>query len=388
MNYVVCPQQSIEVMLRVGLDAGRVTSSQPRRGERTMTTINPTITLEQILNEARRSIEVSDAELDEARKRRSVIGAALRNEFTGSRTYVNGSIAHGDALTPLTDVDLGVVVPNPGQKYGPGKRGPKDLKERAADTIRAGLKEEYGDLAVEVKGRKRSILVRFRDPVAPGRPDFTADVIVAVDNPDGAGLYIPRFDSWDRSHPETHTELVSIANKVTDACFARVVRLLKHWNRNNSKPLCSWNIKAFALDCIEAPTAMIPGLRAWFDYAMKQLSQGETPDPAGVATKPIKIDATRTEVIRRLTRALETLDRAIEYEKAGYMILAHNELAKLFNDPEMLPIPDPVEVMEEEARRITTQKAKDTKTFGSPALLTGTGTSAGHDRGNVRSWGA
>lgn len=353
-----------------------------------MTTISPTITLEQIVNDARRRIEVSDPELEEARKRRSAIGAALRNEFIGSRTYVNGSIAHGDALTPLADVDLGVVVPDPDEEYGPGKRGPKDLKERAADAIRAGLKEEYGDLAVEVKGSKRSILVRFRDPVAPGRPDFTADVIVAIDNSDGAGLYIPRFDTWDRSHPEKHTELVNTANKITEARFARVVRLLKHWNRSNSKPLCSWNIKALALDCIDASTALIPGLHAWFDHAIEQLSRGETLDPAGVATNPIKLNATRTEVIRRLTRALEKLDRAIEYEKAGYIVLAHNELAKFFNDPEMLPAPDPVAVVEEEALRITAQKAKDTKTFGSPALLTGTGASAGRDRGNVRSWGA
>lgn len=353
-----------------------------------MTTTIPTVTLEQIVNDARRRIEVSHAELDEARKRRAAIGAALRNEFRGSRTYVNGSIAHGDALTPLTDVDLGVVVPDPDYEYGPGKRGPKNLKQRAADAIRAGLKEEYGDLAVEVKGRKRSILVRFRNPVAPGQPDFTADVIVAIDNPDGAGLYIPRFDSWDRSHPEKHTDLVSTANTITDACFARIVRLLKHWNRSNIKPLCSWNIKALALNCVDAPTSLIPGLRAWFNYAINQLSLGETPDPAGVAAKPIELNGTRTEVVRRLTRALEKLDRAIGYEKAGYVILAHNELAKFFNDPEMLPAPEPNAVMEEEARRITAQRAKDTKLFGAPALLTGSGASAGHERGNVRSWGA
>ncbi|NDK30619.1 nucleotidyltransferase domain-containing protein [Nesterenkonia haasae] len=353
-----------------------------------MTTISPTITLEQILKEARRRIEVSDDELDEARKRRTAIGAVLLQEFPGSRTYVNGSIAHGDALTPLTDVDLGIVVPDPDQQYRPGKRGPKDLKERAAEAIRAGLKQRYGDLAVEVKGRKRSILVRFRDPVAPGKPDFTADVIVAIDNPGGAGLYIPRFESWDRSHPENHTELIVAANKITDACFARVVRLLKHWNRSNSKSLCSWNIKALALGCIDTPTALIAGMREWFRYAIEELSRGETPDPAGVAANLIKLNDTRTEVVRRLKRSLEKLDRAISYERAGYMTLAHNELAKFFNDPEMLPAPSPLAVLEEEGRRVAAEKANDSKTFGAPALLTGTGPSAGRDRGNVRSWGA
>jgi hypothetical protein len=78
--------------------------------------------LEQTLEAARRRIEVSRAELDEARRRRDQIGAALRDACPGSRVYVNGSIAHGDALYPLTDVDLGVLVPDPNRRYGPAKR--------------------------------------------------------------------------------------------------------------------------------------------------------------------------------------------------------------------------------------------------------------------------
>lgn len=348
---------------------------------------SPKPTLEQVVNEARRRIEVSDAELVEARRRRSAIGTVLREEFVGSRTYVNGSVAHGDALTPLSDIDLGVVIADPDHEYGPGRHGPKALKERAADAIRAGLKQEYGDLAVEVKGRKRSILVRFRDPVSPGKPDFTADVIVAIDNPNGAGLYIPRFESWDRSHPEKHTELVSTANKITKARFARIVRLLKHWNRRNGKSLCSWNIKALALGCVVIPTDMIAGMRDWFRYAIAQLSLGETSDPAGVATNPIKLNDTRNEVVRRLKRSVEKLDRAVDYESAGYMVLACNELAKFFNDPEMLPAPSAIAVLEEEGRRVVAEKTKDTKSVGAPALLTGTGASAGRGRRNVRSWG-
>lgn len=352
-------------------------------------TMTSTTTLKEILEEARHRIEVSDPELDEARKRRSALTSALRAEFPGARTYVNGSIAHGDALTPLTDVDLGVVVPDTDNEYGPGKQGPKQLKDRAAKAIRTGLKDDYGDLAVEVEGRKRSILVRFRDPVAPGQPDFTADVIVAIDNADARGLYIPRFQSWDRAHPEHHTELVLSANQTSKSTFARVVRLIKHWNCRNSKPLCSWNIKALALDCITTPTALLPAIREWFRCAIEQLFVSETPDPARVAKNPIKLNEkmTRTEVVRRLSRALERLDRAIQLEKAGYPLLAHDELAKFFNDADMLPAPDPAAVRHEEARRVTDQKKKDTQVYGAPALLTGTGVAAGTERSNVRSWG-
>ena len=168
-----------------------------------------------------------------------------------------------------------------------------------------------------------------------------------------------------------------------------MVRLIKHWNRRNSKPLCSWNIKALALDCITTPTALLPAVREWFRCATEQLSISETSDPARVAKNPIKLNEkmTRTEVVRRLSRALERLDRAVQLEKAGYPVLAHDELAKFFNDPDMLPAPDSAAVRHEEARRITDQKKKDTQVYGAPALLTGTGVAAGTERSNVRSWG-
>lgn len=52
-----------------------------------------------------------------------MIAAALRAEFPGSKVYVNGSVAHGDALTPLTDVDVGVIVAEAQQTHGPGSAG-------------------------------------------------------------------------------------------------------------------------------------------------------------------------------------------------------------------------------------------------------------------------
>lgn len=338
-------------------------------------------TLETILDTARNRIEVADNELTEARKRRSAISAALLNEFPGSRSYVNGSIAHGDALTPLTDVDLGVVVPDPDHIYGPGKIGPTRLEIRAAEAIRTALKPDYGDLAVEVKGRKRSILVRFRDPVTPGQPDFTADVIVAIDNPDGQGLFIPRYTSWDRSHPEAHTRMVRNAVEDTDVMYARIVRLLKHWNRSNGKPLCSWNIKALALGCITSPVTLVEGLQRWFTYAADELDNGETEDPAHVAPKPIKLNKPRTEVVRQLRRALDTLQFAIKLASEGYAILAQEQLADLFNDDDMLPHPPRPAVMQEQADRIRNQSST---TAGSPALIPSTNSS--RERVSTRSW--
>lgn len=330
-------------------------------------------TIAEVLEHVRRHIQVNDDELAEARRRRDLLAAALANEFPGSRTYVNGSVAHGDALDPLTDIDLGIVVAEAKDTYGPGKKGCADLQERAANAIRTALKEEFPDLRVEWEKRHRSILVRFSKAVAAGQADFTSDVIVAIEHPSGNGLYIPNHAGWSRSHPEKHTAMVRAANKKTSFTYARTVRLLKHWNRKNQKPLCSWNIKALALGCLTKPMPLATAMLAWFGHAIAVLSQGLTEDPAGVAEKPISIneDMTLTQVVERLRRARAGLARAVQLEKDGYPVQAHEEIAKFFRDDDILPGPDPCEVTTETSRKFEADRRKSIN------VLTGAGSAAG-----------
>lgn len=309
------------------------------------------------LVEARKRVQVTPEQLAAARRRRELIKVALIAEF-GGEVYFAGSLAHGDALHPLTDIDLGVVVPNPNMLYGPSGLGPAALQQRAADAIHRALAREFPRLRVELKGKKRAVLVRFGHPVVEGEADFTADVIVAVVPADGRGLYIPNRDSWDRSDPIGHTAMIKDRNEATRASFAQVVRLVKHWTRRHSDretgnpPLCSWNVKALALGVIFTNVSMTQGLRDWFRYAAAQLHIGETRDPSGVASEPIHIPKgwTRSEVVTELSRALSKLNSAIEYEAQGYPALAQAELARLFDDPEMMPAPQPSALARDEDR--------------------------------------
>lgn len=310
-------------------------------------------TLEGILEDARKRIQVLPEELDEARDRRDKIRAVLSAEFTGSPTYVNGSVAHGDALNPLTDVDVGVIVTGAGDTYGPGKAGPRELMDRAADAVREALREEYDGLVVTVEGQRRAVWVQFRTPVTTYAKDFTADIIVAVDNTWGEGLFIPNAidDTWDRAHPQKHTEMVLAANKDSGGTYTHAVRLLKHWCRMNGKPLCSWNIKALALGCLTESMPMMDALQTWFSYAIAELSQGLTEDPAGVVEDPIALNESSSLVLKRLRAASGHLVAARRFEDEGYPMLAWQELADLFNDEDMLPTPPAGPLLAEEQRR-------------------------------------
>ena len=349
-------------------------------------------TIEGHLEEAHRRIQVAREELVEARRRRDLITQALLKEFPGSTVYVNGSIPHQDALTPLTDVDLGVIVFGAENTHGPGMKGCTDLQERAANAIRKALKDEFPNSAVYTKNQRRAVLVRFRKPVDPTQDDFTADVIVAVNNTTGAGLYIPNYLSWDRSHPQKHTELIDTANELSEKTFARVVRLLKHWNRKNGKPLCSWNIKALALDVLLHRSTLLDGMLRWFDHAIDSLSVGLTPDPAKVAPKPIAInsDMTRTEVVNRLKVAREKLKDAVRLENDGWPLQAQEKLARFFNDEEMMPFPDAVKLAAEFSTRfLPTTNPVDSRPSTTPAAAgAGLATAAAvRPTPVVRSWG-
>jgi predicted nucleotidyltransferase len=337
-------------------------------------------TLEQLLTRARHRIEITEEEIKEARRRRELIANALRKEFPGSRVYYNGSLAHGDALTPLTDIDLGIVIAEAKHTHGPGKKGPRDLMGRAADAIRDALKPEFPKLTVTVEGCTRAVLIRFGDPVHAGETDFTADVICAMDNARAPGLFIPKAPGWSRSDPEAHTRMVRQAIKGTLVAFAHIVRLLKHWNRSNGKPLVSWNIKALALGCITRPTTQLAGLATWFTYAADELDKGLTEDPAHVAEKPIKLGKgwTQTQVVTALRDAGKRLDEAARLERDGYPLQAHEQLAKLFNDEEMLPHPDADAVRDEAVRRWKEQSLGGTSV--------GIGRGAGRPQVQARSW--
>lgn len=310
--------------------------------------------LEQQLDEGRRKLQVTREELAEARARRDKISKALQEAFPGGRTYVNGSVAHGDANTPLTDVDLGIVVETAG-RFGPTGLGPAPLMEIARDAIKDAMKSDYPKLTVTIEGQKRAVLVRFGDPVTAGQADFTADVIVALDNADAAGLFIPNLtlpEGWDRAHPEKHTQLIVDATEATNKNFPRVIRLLKHWRDRHGKPLCSWNVKALALECIaEGDYALLSGLDLFFSHAARALRSGLTDDPAHVAGK-IKLpkEMPRADAVWRLGVARDHVKAAISHELEGRPALAQHELHAVL--PEVIGDSDPGAQKAEEAARL------------------------------------
>src|ERR1019366_10622991 len=110
-------------------------------------------------------------------------------------------------------------------------------------------------------------------------------------------------NDWDPSDPEKHTALLTADPKSLRVTRARIIRLVKCWNQQFSKPgMCSFNIGALALMSSVEGVGVAPGLLAFFEYSAIDLVKHLTPDPAGVSNA-IKINIDRDVLVSRLESA-------------------------------------------------------------------------------------
>jgi hypothetical protein len=257
--------------------------------------------LESILQRVDDRCRITVPEAEEAQSRAALVQAALTMDLN-SPVYLSGSIQHGDALTPLDDIDLGVIVAGP-LAHSERIRSPEFILSRVSQSLQLRLRKHYPNLTTGIAGQKRSILIRFGNR-ASGSADFTADVIVALRPSSGPGIFVPNLNSgtWDRSDPLRHNEMMADANAATGDLLNQVARIVKLWNRAHDLPLSSWNIKAICLTCITRHSSLTDGVRRFFDFASDSLTRGPTPDPAGISS-PIDFELPQHLVIRHVRNA-------------------------------------------------------------------------------------
>jgi hypothetical protein len=294
---------------------------------------------------ARRAAEVAatPGELELAESRAQKVIAALAEIYPGAEVYRTGSIAHGDAMSPLNDIDLGVIVTNRSKLgIGPGKTGPGREMEQTATILQEKLRNQFPDLTADA-GNKRSIVLEFTKPQETGGTDFTCDVIIAIPRPEG-DLLIPNTElkaGWDENDPQWHVARLKEAERTSEGSFSQTVRLVKHWrNVQDNKLLYSWNIKTLALEAGDTPAQPFESLYRFFAHAIGAVAQGPTENPrkderALTRYPPPGAATERMTVTLQLMDALETLDRARMLALADQPEKALAELERL------LPYVDP-----------------------------------------------
>ena len=272
------------------------------------------------LNDVHAKLAPSDDTLSAARSRRDEVLKAARKYPGTLRTYISGSIAHRTANQD-TDADCGVVLDRRSYpKLGPDGEGegPNKTVEDVREFLRDRLKEDFPNVRFRVT--KRAIKISFNEPLDDGS-DPSVDLIVALTRK-GRGLWIPNNESqsWDASDPEYHTQALTADPAELRRVRAKVIRLAKGWNAQYARPgLCSFNIEALALTCINEEHGVPDGLAEFFRYAASDLKNHLTPDPAGVS-KPIKLLEDRDTVVGRLQKASKSMRDALDNDSDKEMV--------------------------------------------------------------------
>lgn len=274
----------------------------------------------ELLADVRAQLAPDDPVLKEARERRDLLRGAAESFPGGLRSFRSGSLAHGTANCPVhqrdkgLDADCGVVLDRRTHTtLGPDSstgEGPAEVVERMRNHLAAEVASKYEKATFKVT--KRAILVAFNQPL-PGGEDPTVDLVVGLTRSDAPGLWIPNTEenTWNPSHPEGHTELLTGGDAGLRRARARAIRLAKAENkRTATPPVCSFNLEAFGWMFVEPGMSEVEALQALWRNGARDLSTRLTPDPAGVSAD-IKVED-RYLAAERLQEAAERLASALQ----------------------------------------------------------------------------
>jgi Second Messenger Oligonucleotide or Dinucleotide Synthetase domain len=149
-------------------------------------------------------------------------------------SFLTGSYARHTKIHPLNDIDV-MLVRNT-TRVGLTTSGGV-LPSQALDEVAQAARSAFGS-GVGIKKQSRSVNLSFADL------DFGFDVIPAwLRQPDG--YWIPDIDGagWIPTDPHTHAQIMTDANDRSAGRLKPVIKMVKHWSRNNLDVLCSFHLE-------------------------------------------------------------------------------------------------------------------------------------------------
>lgn len=188
-------------------------------------------------------LELPDSKQAEASKAQQDIRARVADHLYVADTLLTGSYPRHTKIYPLDDIDI-LLIRNRG-RVNVSTDGSGVSPNQSLDQVAEATRKAY-PLTATIKKQPRSINAQIKGL------DFGFDIIPTwLRNPDG--YWIPDTDSnsWIPTNPEWHSQVLTEANTKLQQRLKPVIKMVKHWNRNNYELLRSFHIELICKDIFE-----------------------------------------------------------------------------------------------------------------------------------------
>jgi predicted nucleotidyltransferase len=264
----------------------------------------------------REVVRVRKAENDEAKRVHPKIRETLARELPEHlETFLSGSYGRRVQAVKLKDIDIIVVLDDPGGEFAASAGAALEAIRRAA---------RDSELVRRTEKRRRSVRLTLHDH------EFTVDLVAALEPQGGAdGLLLARhlpeegLDDWTLGHPRGQLKAAIDKNDQTGGIYIPSVRLVKYWLGSlwgEKRPFRSYHAESVLHGALTAKVGFDEAMVLFFDAAYEALAPGVlTPDPGAADTYvDERLDpGERAEAREAVRRAREAAYAAHEKEDVG-----------------------------------------------------------------------
>jgi hypothetical protein len=198
------------------------------------------MTVSEAFNIFKGELELPDRKQKQASDAQQAIRLEIAKHLHVPNSFLTGSYSRYTKIFPLNDEDVMLVRNENRVALSTDGRGVQP--NQALDEVAEAVQKVYG-IRVTIKKQSRSVNVKL-----PGL-DFGFDLTPAwLRTPDG--YWIPDAEgsngSWIATNPDAHADLMTRANKQCNGMLKPIIKMVKHWSRNNNDDL----IRSFHIELI------------------------------------------------------------------------------------------------------------------------------------------
>lgn len=225
-----------------------------------------------------------------ANARKDNVVSKLQGSFEILDSFSTGSIPKFTALSGHADLDVIVVL-----HYS------KHIKDKTPTQVLQSVRDALSEWRTGARRNGQAVTLAYTT-----WPNVDIVPVSRTDNNDGTVSHynVPNSnnDTWIQSRPRKHS--ADIESKSTDCGknFRRIIKMIKHWNRNHSDYLQSYHIEVLALKLFSTNLDDTPwNVLQFFDKA-RPLLQTNLYHELGYVDDYLSAND-RTEVLKRFNTA-------------------------------------------------------------------------------------